>query len=359
MKTKWQIEAAHAIATERIEHDRYTRTVADIFNAVAVALPGEVVVIVGPSRVGKSRALVEALRDLLGIQADDDESHFVLVDAENAGKDGSFSTKDFMRSCCEAIRHPIYGVPGDDDPDGMKLDARIERTSEGMLRSAFRKFVKLKKIKYVCFDEAHHIEYILGGGKNAAKVLDSWKCLAHKTKTVLVLVGSYRLLSLLLLAPHLLGRERPIEFSRYQEDRAEDLRSFEVVLETFGKHLKFAADSKGLRDWNQLLFTHSLGCVGHLSLWLRSALARMASRGIESVTREVLLQTQMTARQEAQIEAETIQGEEEIARFEEKKPRNQEKPRSTPSAKQPRHSDKRKGRPFQAKPVRHKAGGRA
>jgi hypothetical protein len=357
MKTKkWQIEAARAIAEERIEHAHYIRTSGDVFNALAIALPGEVVVLVGPSRVGKSRLLVEALRALLGIQANEDESHFVLVDAENAGKDGSFSTKDFMRSACEAIRHPIYGVAGEDDPDGMKLAARIERTSEGMLRGAFCKFVILKGIRYICFDEGHHVEYILGGDKNAAKVLDSWKCLAHKTRSVLVLVGSYKLLNLLLLAPHLLGRQRPIEFPRYREDSVDDLCSFEVVLETFGKHLRFEGDSKGLREWNQLLFTHSLGCVGHLSLWLRSALARMASRGIEFVTREVLLQTRMPARQEAQIAAEIIQGEEEIALFSDDEHSTKNALQPTPEAKKPA---KRKGRPFQAKPARHKAGGRA
>lgn len=172
-------------------------------------------------------------------------------------------------------------------------------------------------------------------------------------------MGSYKLLKLLLLAPHLLGRERPIEFPRYRKDRKEDLAAFEVVLATFSKHLRFEGALKGLREWNRLLFMHSLGCVGHLSLWLRTALARMASRGIAFVTRDVLEQTRMPARQEAHIAAETIEGEAEIALFSEDRPRTQDTQDPASRNSKTRKHGKKKTPPFQAKPARHKAGGRA
>ncbi|AVP98904.1 hypothetical protein C7S18_17725 [Ahniella affigens] len=357
MNNDWKLRAAESLATTKIQHHHYERAVNDLFNALAVALPGEVVVIVGPSRVGKSRALAEALNLLVGTLERGNESPVIKIDAENAGRNGAFSTKDFMRSACEAIGHPIYGFAGSDDPNGMKLAARIERTSEGMLRSAFEKFVVAKSIQYVCVDESHHIEYIQGGSKNAAKVLDSWKCLAHKTQTVLVLVGSYRLLGLLALAPHLLGRQRPIEFPRYREENPDDLEAFEAILTTLSNQLRLGAERQDLRQWNELLFNWSLGCVGHLALWLRTALGRIASRGLSSLNRETLEQTRLPASQAAQILAETLQGEHDI-----KASPDREAPEQSPgypsgprlTAKQSKTSAK----PFRAKPARHKAGGR-
>jgi len=358
MKPDWKVQAATVLASARIEHHFYTRAVDDLFNALAVAVPGEVVVIVGPSRVGKSRAVSEALGFLLGNAAPRDDGPVVKVDAENAGRNGIFSTKDFMRAACVAVRHPIYGLVGPDDPDGMKLEARIERTSEGMLRSAFERFVDAKGIQYVCVDESHHIEYIQGGRTNAAKVLDSLKCLAHKTQTILVLVGSYRLLGLLGLAPHLLGRQRPIEFPRYRAEHMDDLRAFEAILEVISRILMLSEKSANLRQWNELLFTHSLGCVGHLSMWLRTALGRAASRGLPGLSREVLLQTRLPASQEAQILAETLQGEADILAISEG--RNPPAGNTLDASRKVQEPKVRcSGKPFQAKPARHPAGGRS
>lgn len=358
MSLDWNVHAARYLAMARIEHHHYIRAVNDLFNALAVAVPGEVVVIVGPSRVGKSRALSEALGVLLGNAAPSVDGPVVKIDAENAGRNGTFSTKDFMRAACVGVRHPIYGLVGSDDGDGMKLETRIERTSEGMLRSAFERFAVAKGIKYLCVDESHHIEYIQGGRPNAAKVLDSWKCLAHKTQTILVLVGSYRLLGLLGLAPHLLGRQRPIEFPRYRADHMEDLRAFEAILETISRNLRLSETHANLRQWNELLFTHSLGCVGHLSLWLRTALGRIASRGMSGLSREVLLQTRLPANQEAQILAETLQGEEDIQAISERKVLTAGVAPNTASTPQ-KPKVRRSLKPFQAKPARHPAGGRS
>ncbi len=353
MKGSWQVQAAQAIIKQRIEHANYMRVLDDLCAQILVAAPGEVIVLVGPSRVGKLKVLSDALSKLLRTEPGHvDDQPYVYFEAENSSQDGEFSTKEFMRAACAAIKHPIYGVARPDDPHGQKLDALILNTPQALLRHAFETFIPIRKTRYVVMDEAQHFAYVRGGDVNAAKLLDSYKCLANKTGCVLILVGSYKLLQLLALAPHLLGRQLPIEFARYRADTMNDLVAFESILEQYSVHFKFKKKQVNLRCWNELLFAHSFGCIGHLSRWLRSALARMASRDIEFITKEVLLATRLPELQEAQIAAEILQGEADMAHLKDPKP-------PAPAADAKPTPARRKNRPFVAKPQRHKEKGRS
>lgn len=353
MNGSWPIRAAQTIKTQRIEHLNYMRVLDDLCGQILVAAPGEVIVLVGPSRVGKLKVLMDALNKLLRAEPGQvDDQPFVYVEAENASQDGEFSTKEFMHAACVAIKHPIYGVPRPDDPHGQKLDALILNTPQTLLRHAFETFIPIRKTRYVVMDEAQHFAYVRGGDVNAAKLLDSYKCLANKTGCVLILVGSYKLLQLLALAPHLLGRQLPIEFPRYRADSMDDLEAFESILEQYSVHFKFKKKNDSLRSWNELLFAHSFGCIGHLSKWLRSALGRMASRDIDFITKEVLLATRLPELQEAQIAAEILQGEADMAHLKDPKP-------AAPAADMKCTPARRKNRPFVANPRRHKEKGRS
>ncbi len=229
----------------------------------------------------------------------------------------------------------------------------IENTSQTVLRRAFQFYLPIRKTRFIVMDEAQHFAYVRGGRANAAKVLDSFKCMASKTQCVLILVGSYQLLPLLALVPHMLGRQLALEFPRYRVESEEDLLEFEAILDEYTKHFKFKNASENLRQWDDLLFTHSLGCIGHLSRWLRAALGRMASRGIDFITRDLLLATRQTELQQASIAAEILQGEADMAQ--DKAAKQNPAP---PANDKPR---RRQGnsRPFVAKPQRYKAQGRS
>lgn len=362
--SNWIELALSAIETLKIEHSRFLRLRNRIISSLRAIWPGELIVLVGPSRVGKSRTI----RDALGIPennqpAADGSMRTVMVEAENASKNGEFSTKAFMAACLKAIQHPIYGVMAEDDPWGAKLDRLIHNTSEGTLRSAFERALELRQTEYWVVDEAHHVRYIPGGDKAATKVLDSWKCLASKTKIKLVLAGSYGLLPLIGLAPHLIGRQQTLSFDRYRAVSRTEVDSWEQILREFSKFLRFR-DGESLSTWNRLLFEGSLGCVGLLSQWLRACLARVDSDDIDVVTREVLEATRTPEVQERELLAEILLGEEDLKRAGKPAP-----PTVTPSGKAsspagPAKSTKkpveklRKRLPFQRRCRRHAAGGR-
>jgi hypothetical protein len=227
------------------------------------------------------------------------------------------------------------------------------------LSKAHSSFGKLRR--ELVIDEAHHVGYAPGGDAAAARILDSYKCLANRTNLKLVLTGSYQLLRLLTLAPHLLGRQHPLEFPRYRAGVRSDVTSWQQILQTFSQCLKFE-NGQSLCTWNSYLFEGAQGCVGQLLRWLRVALARLQSEEGTSISRDLLEQTRLPAAQEASILAEILVGEQQLAQAnasisgkmsaslqggDEAKPRD-----SQPTRKQ------RKGKPFQRHSKRNKVGGR-
>lgn len=96
----------------RIAHRNWQEAVATLFALLTAASPGEVVVVAGPSRCGKTR-LIDHVCELLF----PNKSAFsggkmpcVVVDAVNAGPNGSFSTKSFTLRMLAAIKHPFYSL---------------------------------------------------------------------------------------------------------------------------------------------------------------------------------------------------------------------------------------------------------
>ncbi len=312
--TTWIHAAIEAIKNQRVEHAHYSHAVARVFNAVAVAKPGEVVVVVGPSRVGKSSAVAEAIRLAARPTLEMPKSTpTVWVEGENASTDGKFSTKMFMWECCKSIAHPIYGVRSDDDPFGYRLEARIPRTTEGALRSAFEYALVNQSTKYLVIDEAHHVAYSGTRGNSAVAILDSWKCLAQKTGVVLVLVGAYQLLDIMTLSPHLLGRQRPIEFPPYYEDDAIERRAFQQLLKTYSQLLRFEEPDQSLMSWTNYIMEGSFGCLGHLSLWLRATLGELLASDGTAFSLDALRHSQLPANQAHAIAAEMQRGARSLA----------------------------------------------
>ena len=309
----WALDAAHQISEDCVKHRNYCRVLDSIVNAFSIAQPGEVVVVVGPSRVGKSRAVEKAVKRLVRPRDGVHERPFVVLQAENASTQGAFSTKAFMQGLCRAIDHPIYGVAEPDDPWGTRVSARVNRTPESVLRDAVEHGLLLLRTRFLIIDEAHHVGYAGRSSANALAVLDSWKCLAHKTSTVLCLVGSYQLLHILAHAPHLLGRQRLIEFPRYLSKEPEDIKAFAHVLEAWSSRMRFERADETLQSWLKVVFTHSFGCVGHLSKWLRSALGEASAGNLAGISEDLLLRTRHPASQEAAIAAEIEAGEQAMS----------------------------------------------
>lgn len=60
-RTSWILDAIDKIKASRVEHKRYVSIRTKIGSRLRAILPGELVVLVGPPRVGKSRCICDAL----------------------------------------------------------------------------------------------------------------------------------------------------------------------------------------------------------------------------------------------------------------------------------------------------------
>jgi hypothetical protein len=296
------------IESLKILHHHYVSSARLLELSLLVTLPGEVVTLVGPSRAGKTQLVKEATRASYPCN-DGISMPVVYVEAENASRDGEFSSKAFMVACLRAVHHPIYGrVSGDfDDERGVPL--RFKNVTEATLRDAFETTLIGRSVKVFIVDEAHHVEYIRGGIVAAARMLDSLKCLASKTGVKLVLAGSYKLLDIVSHAPHFLGRQLPMEFPRYRSEFEQDVVEWKRIILAFSEPLAPFAKADEMQGWAKLLFEGSFGCVGHLSLWLRAAMAKAVWKGREVIIEEDLIATRIPEHMSRSIVNEIKAGE--------------------------------------------------
>jgi len=305
----WIPTAIGRVKEAHVLHPKYEEARSLLTAACFATLKGEVIVLVGPSRIGKSRCVKDALT-IPSPNEPDEFGHMraVIVEAGNDSKSGEFSTKAFMVECHCAIRHPFFGVP--DGRDGWKprLLTSLDRTPEGTLRAAFQDALKCRSTEYFVVDEAHHVGYAPGGYPAAARILDSYKVLAARANAKLVFTGSYQLLELLELVPHLVGRQRTLEFPRYHASSHADVLGWQQILQAFSEYIVFRG-SESLCDWNQYLFEGSLGSIGHLSIWLRYALAKAMVDGSPALTKRHLEQTRYPFSQEETLLKEMVAGE--------------------------------------------------
>ncbi len=282
----WAKSASDAIRTQWIPHPKFQAAEAQSLAALITADPGEVLVVLGPSRIGKSSLVKRMKSSLVGDLADDGSMPIVSMVLENASTQGTLLSSSSIKSALEAVSHPMFGMNLPDDPWGLQRMMKYQRVQESTLRTAFENALKYRQVKYVFIDEAHHLSYSKGGIDAGVAILDSLKCLAARTGVVLVLVGGYQLLSMVRRQPHLIGRKLQTHFGRYRMDMEEDVLNFERILLQYSKHLRL--EDSSLRMWNEYLYKGSLGCIGLLRGWLRDALNEAWISGAEVLTREHL-----------------------------------------------------------------------
>lgn len=306
----WTLRAAAEINELRLEHPRYESVRRRLERALIMANPGEVIALCGPSRVGKTRCIYDVRTRLVGRRLpSDDRMPFVYVEVANEAHGALLRTKDFTADCLRAIRHPFYDADelGTMSPEA--FDSFIHRTPEATLKNALERSLRARSTQVLACDEAQHIKHVQGGPRAAARLLDSWKCLASKGQIKLILAGSFELLDYVQLSPHLLGRLELISFDRYKQNDADDVRAWDQILLTVDGCLQFASREGTLREWNDLLYNGSLGCLGLLLKWIRRALASLDAGHGQFITRECLLATAFSKVEVAEIADEIRRGE--------------------------------------------------
>jgi len=293
-----------------IAHPLVLQTKERLLSAIRSAAPGSLILVLGPTGVGKTtlRLKIEQLLTqevLPSLESDRGRIAFVSVNTM-APLNGNFSWKDHFARLLRQMNEPLIGD---------KLNG--ERNSSGQftpapragfeLQYAVEQALRHRRPAAVFLDEAQHLGRIASGRKLADQ-LDVVKSMASQTKIVHVLLGTYELLAFRNLSGQLSRRSLDIHFRRYRCEEKSDLESFHNILLTFQAQFPLP-EPCDLSRWIDLLYERSIGCVGVLKEWLLRALAVAMAEGKASLHKRHLEETALLASQCERILIEAREGE--------------------------------------------------
>ncbi len=281
-----------------------------LLGAIKSAAPGSLILVLGPTGVGKTtlRLKVEQLltQELLAtLESDRGRIPFVSVNTMPS-LNGNFSWKDHFARMLRQMNEPLIDE---------KLNG--ERNSRGQftpaprvgfeLQYAVEQALRHRRPSAVFLDEAQHLGRVASGRKLADQ-LDVIKSMANQTKIVHVLLGTYELLALRNLSGQLSRRSLDIHFCRYRCENKHDLEVFRNIVLTFQAQLPLA-EQCDLSPWMDLLYERSIGCVGILKEWLMRAVAAALAARKATLLKKHLEETALLASQCEKILIEAREGE--------------------------------------------------
>lgn len=356
--------AAKVLAKSRIPHRTFEQAIKRIWQTASVAQPGEVVICVGPSRVGKSRAIRDAMaRFERPVDAQSEHSMppvsrpVLSLRIRNSSKNARLRSKDFYAQALSKQHHPIFGFTDAVDHKGRTLATVIRDTAEDRLVEAFSQTLIAEQTKFLVLDEIQHLRYMEGGRDGPIRMLDSLKTLAEEKGFVLVLAGAYPVLDFLEQTPHLLGRSFDFEFARYRFSD-DDKESFCAVLDTIEVLIPWQGEP--LATYLDYLLTNSLGCVGLLMKWFREATTHAGNDDRGAMQLSDLEASVLNRRKRQALLAEIDSGE---ARWHRNPPAGSEaddqfRPASAPDNGDSKSPNPKRKKPFTAKNRNYSLGGR-
>jgi hypothetical protein len=336
-----------------IQHPFYFDALMSAYTLIHACEKGEVILIIGPSRVGKTRLAWDLRRMIHSELANIPAGHLpvIYVQVKNNATNGTFSTKAFKRRMLRTLKHPFFNYEGDLDSESMEFLRRIQIFTEDTMDDAFELSLKHRHTELVIIDEAGHFRYLRSKKQSPEQVVDSFKSSAQESKYVLVLVGDYTLPAIVRSSAHLLGRTSTVHFPRYRWEIAEEQFAFHQLLDACGKHIQLPKDVSSLCEWGALLYKGSLGCTGHLSHLLRRAIAQAWKCKSDCLEKSHIEYALRAAEDQLVLTKHVAQGETELSR--------PPLPPLRPPVKRPEESKPKRSKPFQSNPRRHPVGDQA
>src|SRR5712691_479971 len=282
----------HYFETKVVAHQHLKEVHAILLHAIRYPAGASLIVVFGPTGVGKTTLRQRIERQLLEDAMTDPSlfpGHIPVVAMEAASPDsGSFHWKYYYTRALLALDEPFIADKITYDVRDMHRDEQgrlvIERNlTIPDLRRALEKTLLYRQPRAFIVDEAQHFRK-MASGRRLLDQMDNLKSLAGMTNTVHVLVGTYELLGLTNLSAQLSRRSLEIHFPRYHADKPEDLKEFKKLLRTLQKHLPLP-EEPDLESHYDYFYEHCLGCTGMLKTWLNRTLAAALEHQASTLTR--------------------------------------------------------------------------
>lgn len=251
-----------------ISHPKYEQCLGLTYSHLVMAQEGSVVVLAGPTRVGKT-TVTNAIKAMISGAsfANGDPLPVVRVDATTTDQ-GFMSTRYLKIRLLEELGHPLFHSTG-------KYQPRFSM-SESSAQLMLNKAIRALRTRFIIIDEAHHL-LETKSTRLIGSALDNIKCIGNECGAVVLLSGGYKLLGTCFESAHLNGRLALVDFSRYLPSEAE-VYHFDMILMTLDEILPWVQGHSLIRH-RDLIYEGSLGCYGLVQGWAMRALATMVGQG--------------------------------------------------------------------------------
>jgi len=250
--------------------------------------PGTMVLVIGPSRVGKT-TLIRLLEERLLAKtkelmiSDSSFIPFASILAAGAGTN-RFEWAEYYRAVLRALQDPF-------------VDGKIARIRTKELREATETALKERKPLAIIVDEAHHLAEAARGSRLQSQ-LNHLKHFENAAGVSHILVGTYEMRPFRKANAQLACRSVDIHFPRYDATIETDAQVFQSVVWALQRQLPVEKEPSLLDHW-EFLYARSIGCIGWLKMHLNRALNLALTEKAKTVT---LAHLRRTAPSETRVE---------------------------------------------------------
>jgi len=246
----------------------------------SVRRPGTMVLVIGPSRVGKTtliRLLEERLLAKSRALMVSDPSFIPFASILAAGPGTTrFEWAEYYRAVLRALHDPFV--------DGKVACIRVRE-----LREAMETALCERSPLAIIVDEAHHLAEVARGSRLQSQ-LNHLKHFENATGVSHILVGTYEMRPFRKVNAQLACRSIDVHFPRYDAANEEDAQLFRSVVWALQRQLPVLEEPHLVEQW-EFLYARSIGCIGLLKMHLNRALNLALTEQAKTVTLAHLRQT--------------------------------------------------------------------
>lgn len=240
----------------------------ELLQAIRQSEPNSIVMVFGPTGVGKTTLRIRAEQVLTEELCGELESNpwrppVASIEAA-APEAGSFNWSSYFRRILQEIGDPFTAQrrllgPVNVVSENGEHFALASRSSGSEYRHAFEQALRYRKPAAMMIDEAQHIAKV-ASGRRLLDQLDVIKSIANRTNTTHVLFGTYDLLAFRNLSGQLSRRSVDVHFPRYRAEAREERTMFINVVHSFQQRLPLAEPPDLVKHWELCTSEASVVC---------------------------------------------------------------------------------------------------